>query len=41
MGYKRFIRKIAKFVLASQPDTFTKVEIAQIQYGGILKDKKL
>ena len=41
MGYKRFIRKIAKFVLASQPDTFTKVEIAQIQYGGILKDKKI
>ncbi|MGN0376286.1 MAG: SDR family NAD(P)-dependent oxidoreductase [Suilimivivens sp.] len=41
MGYKRIIRKIAKFILASQPETFTKVEIAQINYGGILKDKKI
>lgn len=41
MGYKRVIRKVAKFVLASQPETFTKVEIAQINYGGILKNKKI
>lgn len=39
MGYKQFIRKVAKFVLASQPDKFTKVEVAQINYGGILAGK--
>lgn len=39
MGYKQIIRKIAKFILASQPETFTKVEVAQINYGGILKNK--
>lgn len=36
MGYKQYIRKIAKFILASQPETFTKVDISQINYGGIL-----
>ncbi len=41
MGYKRVIRKIAKFILASQPETFTKVEVAQINYGGILAGKKI
>lgn len=41
MGYKRVIRKIAKFILASQPENFVKVDVAQINYGGILKDKKI
>lgn len=41
MGYKRIIRKIAKFILASQPENFIKVEVAQINYGGILKDKTI
>ena len=25
MGYKRIIRKIAKFILASQPDAFVQI----------------
>lgn len=41
MGYKRVIRKIAKFILAEQPKTFIKVEVAQINYGGILKGKNV
>lgn len=41
MGYKRIIRKIAKFILASQPTKFVNVQIAQINYGGILKDKTI
>ena len=39
MGYKRIIRKIAKFILASQPDAFVQVNVGQIQLGSILKDK--
>jgi NAD(P)-dependent dehydrogenase (short-subunit alcohol dehydrogenase family) len=39
MSYKQLIRKAAKFILASQPDKYTKVEIAQINYGGILSGK--
>lgn len=41
MGYKRVIRKIAKFILASQPEIFTKVEVSQIHYGGILAGKTI
>lgn len=41
MGYKRFIRKIAKFVLASQPAKLVNIQIAQINHGGILKDKTI
>lgn len=41
MGYKRIIRKIAKFILASQPDAFVQVNVGQIQLGSILKDKKI
>lgn len=41
MGYKRIIRKIAKFILASQPDEFIQVNIGQIQTGCILKEKKI
>lgn len=41
MGFKRIIRKAAKLVLASQPSTFTNVEVAQINYGKILRGKKI
>lgn len=41
MGYKQIIRKIAKFILTSQPEKITKVEIAQINYNEILKNKKI
>ncbi len=41
MGYKRFIRKTAKFILASQPDSFVQVNIGQIQAGNILQGKKI
>ena len=40
MGYKRIIRKIAKFILASQPDAFVQVNVGQIQAGNILQGKK-
>jgi 3-oxoacyl-[acyl-carrier protein] reductase len=36
MGYKQYIRKIAKFILASQPENLIKVNFSQVSYGGIL-----
>ncbi|MCI8950516.1 MAG: SDR family oxidoreductase [Lachnospiraceae bacterium] len=41
MGYKRIIRKIAKFILASQPKLFVQVNVGQIQSGNILQGKKI
>lgn len=41
MGYKRVIRKVAKFILASQPDSFVNVNVSQIQNGNILLGKKI
>lgn len=41
MSYKRIIRKIAKFILASQPEKFVRVDISQIQSGGILRNKRV
>lgn len=41
MGLKRVIRKIAKFILLEQPQSIIKVEVAQINYGGILKGKNI
>lgn len=41
MGYKKFIRKVAKFILASQPENHVEVKISQINYGGILDNKKI
>lgn len=38
MGYKRIIRKIAKFILASQPDAFVQVTIF---YKGIMPSEKI
>lgn len=39
MGLKRIIRKIAKFIVFEQPKEKVIVNVAQIQYGGILKDR--
>lgn len=41
MGYKRLIRRIAKFILTEQPKSFVSVNIAQINYGNILKGKNI
>lgn len=41
MGYKRIIRRIAKFILASQPETFVQINVGQIQNGHTLQDKKI
>lgn len=41
MGYKRIIRKIAKFILTSQPESFVQVNIGQIHSGTILLGKKI
>ena len=41
MGFKHIVRRVAKFILASQPEAFVKVEVAQINYGEIHKDKKI
>lgn len=41
MGTKSLIRRVAKFVLESSPDKYVNVEIAQINHGEILKDKKI
>lgn len=41
MGYKRLIRKVAKFILASQPEKYVDVKISQINYGGILSNRKI
>ena len=41
MGYKRVIRRIAKFILASQPQRFVKVDVSQVNHGGILKGKNI
>ena len=41
MGYKKTIRKIAKFILSSQPSTFVNVNVGQIQSGDMLKGKKV
>lgn len=41
MGYKRLIRRIAKFILTEQPKSFVTVNIAQINYGNILKGKNI
>jgi len=41
LGFKRIVRRVAKFILASQPDAFVKVKVAQINYGEIHKDRKI
>ena len=41
MGLKRIIRKVAKFIVFEQPKEKVFVNVAQIQYGGILKDKHI
>lgn len=41
MGFKKLVKKIARFVLTESSDKFTKVEVAQINYGGCLAGKKI
>lgn len=41
MGLKRIIRKAAKFIVFEQPKEKVFVNVAQIRYGGILKDKHI
>lgn len=41
MGLKRIIRKVANFIVFEQPKEKVYVNVAQIQYGGILKDKRI
>lgn len=41
MGYKSFIRKVAKFVIASQPEATVNVKIGQITNGQILNNKNI
>lgn len=41
MGYKHIIRKIAKFILASQPDAYVSVNVNSVNQGEILKDRKI
>lgn len=41
MGVKKLIRRAAKFILESSPEKHVIVEVAQINYGGILKEKKI
>lgn len=41
MGLKRIVRKVAKFIVFEQPKEKVFVNVAQIQYGGILKDKHI
>lgn len=41
MGVKRIIRKIAKFIVFEQPKEKVVVNIGQLQYGGILRDKNI
>lgn len=39
MRYKGFIRKIAKFILNSQPDKYVTIKTSQISYQTLFKDK--
>lgn len=41
IGYKTLIKKIAKFVLASQAHDVVNIKIDQINYGGVLSKKKV
>lgn len=41
MGIKRAVRKIAKFILAAQPESMVTVKISQISYGQILQGKTI
>lgn len=41
MGIKRYIRKIAKFVLASSPEKHVSINVSQINYDEILKGKNI
>lgn len=41
MGVKKLIRRIAKFIVFEQPKERVTVQVAQINYGSILKDRNI
>lgn len=41
MGYKKIIKKIAQFILTSQPNNFVTVKTESINYGHILKNQSI
>ena len=41
MGYKGLIKKFAKFILVSQAHDVVNIKIDNINYGGILTNKKI
>ena len=41
MGYKQYLRRLARYILFAQPKAVTKVIIAQINYGEILKGRTI
>lgn len=41
MGFKKILKRVAQFIIASQPDEFVKVELSQINYGECLKNKNI
>lgn len=41
MGYKGLIKKFAKFILVSQAHEVVNIKIDNINYGGILANKKI
>ena len=41
MGIKRVIRKVAKFIVFEQPKEKVIVNVAQISYGGLLRNKNI
>lgn len=41
MGYKQYLRRLARYILFAQPKVVTQINIAQINYGEILKDQTI
>lgn len=41
MGYKKLLKKIAQFILTSQPNNFVTVKTESINYGHILKNQSI
>lgn len=41
MGYKKILKKIARFILTSQPNNFVQVKTESINYGNILKNRSI
>lgn len=41
MGYKSLLKKIARFILVSQPSNHVEVKLGQIRYGNLLEGKNI